>query len=187
MTGAGTGARGQLGQGATGASGGPNGGGGGGGGFFGGGGGANGRTGTGSCTEPIAGHGGGGGAGSSFIASALVNGEFTAHGDSSGGVTTAVVTFQPLIRLSTPMNGATFRQGQRVKASFVCAYSSGTPAANCAGTESTAGSSATTSVTSGTAINTSTPGRHRFTVTNASASGPSTVETTVTYKVVAKH
>jgi hypothetical protein len=187
MTGGGTGATGQLGQGARGASGGSNGGGGGGGGFFGGGGGGNGRTGTGSCTEPIAGHGGGGGSGSSFIGSALENGEFTAHGGSSGGVTTAVVTFQPLIRLSTPMNGATFRQGQHVKASFVCDYASGTPAANCAGTESTAGSSSTTSVASGAAIDTSTPGRHRFTVTNASASGPSEVATTITYTVVAKH
>jgi hypothetical protein len=86
------------------------------------------------------------------------------------------VTLQPLIRLSTPATGATFRQGQHVKASFACTYSSGTPTANCAGT-----------VANGAAIDTSKPGRHTFTVTNNSASGPAKIATTVTYKVVAKH
>ena len=187
MAGSASGATGQFAQGAAGASGGPNGGGGGGGGYFGGGSGASGRTGTGSCTEPIAGHGGGGGEGSSFLATAMVNSEVTAHGSTSGDVTTAQVILQPLIRLSTPANGAKFKQGQRVKASFACDYASGTPTGGCTGVESKAGSSATTSVASGAAIDTSTPGRHRFTVTNTSESATSKVATTVTYTVVAKH
>jgi hypothetical protein len=183
MAGSASGTTGLFARGAAGASGGPNGGGGGGGGYYGGGSGASGRTGTGSCTEPIAGHGGGGGEGSSFLASAMVNGEVTAHGDSSGGVTTAQVVLQPLIRVNTPVKGATFKQGQRVRASFSCYYSSGTPTGGCTGNGSPAGAS----VASGAPLDTSKPGRHTFTVTNTSESSSSKVATTITYTVAAKH
>ena len=188
MSGGVTGATGTFGVGGTGASGNANGGGGGGGGYYGGGSGSSGRLAdTKTCAAPDpTGIGTGGGSGSSFLASQLMNTATGNHGSNSGVVTTASVTLQPLISLTAPANGATFTQGQVVDASYDCftGLNGGEPV-DCQGTEQAPGVTTATSVASGAPIDTSTPGQHTFVVKNAWASGPSTIQTLVTYTVTA--
>jgi hypothetical protein len=87
-------------------------------------------------------------------------------------VTTAAAR-GPSARITTPSNHATYTRGQRVLAAFGCADGAGGPGiSSCRGT-----------VPNGTAINTSKPGRHNFTVTATSADGK-VATTTVSYTVV---
>jgi hypothetical protein len=102
------------------------GGGGGGGGYFGGGGGASGPEGciSGACDTFFSGEGGGGG--SSFVTSAaqLEPGSF---GNSSSAPS---VTFTPQIEIDSPADGASYREGQVVNASWEC----NTAVSGCTGT-----------------------------------------------------
>jgi hypothetical protein len=92
------------------------------------------------------------------------------------------VTLQPLIELTSPVNGAFYTKGQVVRAVFDC-YSASYPPSYCAGTEQGPGQTEGTSVVSGAAIDTGTPGAHTFTVRNASPFGSSNIQTTITYNV----
>jgi hypothetical protein len=170
------GAPGSLGVGGTGAIGtGVDGGGGGGGGYYGGGGGGGGRVPSGTgCPSPLTGDGSGGGTGSSFLAAGVVNPDYEPTGSGAGPENTSLVTITPLIELDTPTNGATYAHGQVVKAAYSCNTAAGP---YCQGTPN---------VASGSPIDTSTPGRHTFTVKNGAPNGePSegSVTTTVTYTV----
>jgi hypothetical protein len=184
MSGSVTGATGQFGVGGDGGSGNQNGGGGGGGGYFGGGGGGSGRVaGSGTCSSPPpTGVGVGGGTGSSFLSVALLNTSFEGDEDNSGTETTAGITFQPLVELTSPANSGFYTKGQVVRASYDCYYAAYS-AQYCQGSELGPGATSSTSVASGAPIDTSTLGKHTFTVFNDWASGPSRVATTVSYTV----
>lgn len=157
-------------------------GGGGGGGLFGGGGGGSG----GYCAGDDTGLGGGGGGGGS----SLVPAGGTTVVDSTGfpgvtltwidpprGPTIIVPRGAPSVTIAVPSEGATYGQGQVVRASYRCA--SPTPGAralirvtSCTGT-----------VASGAAIDTAAPGARTFTVTAIGSNGEQTVRT-VGYTVV---
>ena len=78
----------------------------------------------------------------------------------------------PSAQISSPANGARYTRGQVVLASYACQDSAGAPGiASCIGP-----------VPSGRAINTTTVGRHTFTVTATSKDGQTTTST-VTYTV----
>jgi len=94
----------------------------------------------------------------------------------------AGVTLQPLIQLTSPVSGASYRKGQVVDVGYDC-YTANHPPSDCHGSELGPGASSSTSVESGAPIDTSTPGKYTFKVFNDWASGPSRVATTVTYTV----
>lgn len=77
----------------------------------------------------------------------------------------------PTIVINTPADGASYRYGQDVNASFSCQDAGDTPglqlSAGCAGT-----------FADGAPIDTSTPGTHTFTVTATSQDGQATTDTT---------
>ncbi len=143
-------------------------GGGGGGGYFGGGGGATGYDAC-SCGN-AAGGGQGGGGGSSFAANAV-------HDPRAPGVLANVrevfVKFVPVIEIDVPTNGAVYRPGQVVDASWSCGFDPATalgiPGNNCMATDAP-----------GSAIST-TAGTHTFTVHGAVNNHD--LSATVTYTV----
>ncbi len=78
----------------------------------------------------------------------------------------------PTVSLTSPANGATFTQGQSVGAAYTCAVASPAAISSCSGT-----------VVSGAKIETSTLGKHTFTVTAVANDGASvTASTTYTVK-----
>jgi hypothetical protein len=79
------------------------------------------------------------------------------------------------VTITSPTNGATVKQGQSVHASYSCTPGGFVPVTSCTGP-----------VASGTAINTSTPGSHTFTVTGTDQYGQ-TGTASVTYTVTAPH
>ena len=72
----------------------------------------------------------------------------------------------PVVKIKTPAEGAVYRLGKVVHASYKC-KSAATTIASCVGT-----------VPKGAAIDTSTPGLHAFTVTATDADGTTTTATT---------
>jgi hypothetical protein len=95
-----------------------------------------------------------------------------------GQTDTATIHFRvaaaPAATITTPANGARYTRRQLVTASYACAESADGPAlASCVGT-----------VANGTAIDTSTTGRHTFSVTATSSDGQ-TATTTISYQVLA--
>jgi hypothetical protein len=141
---------------------GPSGGSAGGGAGYGGGGGAGGDT------------GGSGGGGSSFVATGAVSPSSAATGTGDGQVTISYDpatdacpdTTDPSVTLTTPQEGAVYTQGQSVVADFECSDSGGSGLASCVGTAA-----------DGSAVDTSTPGGHQFTVTATDGAGHTTVVT----------
>ncbi|HYF45691.1 MAG TPA: arylsulfotransferase family protein, partial [Acidimicrobiales bacterium] len=80
---------------------------------------------------------------------------------------------RPRVAMSSPANGATFLQGQQVRARYFCADEGGSSIASCEGT-----------VTNGHLLDTSTPGPHTVEVVGTDGSGNTrTLERT--YQVVA--
>jgi FG-GAP repeat len=78
----------------------------------------------------------------------------------------------PIPNITTPVNGATYSQGQVVDASYNCTDPpTDTTLSSCTGT-----------VANGSPIDTSTPGAHTFTVTATDSAGPSNSEM-ITYTV----
>lgn len=103
---------------------------------------------------------------------------FTCTATSAGGTSTKSVTVKldeaaPTVRISSPMNGATYEQNERVVAKWF------------ASDMFSRVSSATGTVVSGQPINTSTVGSHTFSVTATDRAGNQKV-TSVTYNVVAE-
>ena len=100
----------------------------------------------------------------------------TAFGICVNGTRTAALdNAPPSISVTTPADGATFTQGQRVDAAYSCADdANGTGIARCAGP-----------VASGQPIDTGTPGTKTFTVEAADVVG-NTASATRTYQVVAQ-
>jgi hypothetical protein len=154
-----SGEMGGLGLGGAGAAGeeGTNGGGGGGGGLFGGGGGG------GGCSF------GGGGGGGGF--SLVPPGGLEILSSTPPGVAIEF-TKPPTIEIASPIDGATFTQGQAVTASFSCSAEV-VPIVTCTG-----------SVPSGSALDTSTTGQHTLTV-EAVDGDEGTASKTVSYSVSA--
>jgi hypothetical protein len=72
----------------------------------------------------------------------------------------------PVVKIKTPPEGAVYRLGKVVHASYKCT-SAATTIASCVGT-----------VPKGAAIDTSTPGAHTFTVTATDADGTTATATT---------
>lgn len=79
----------------------------------------------------------------------------------------------PVATISTPANGARYTQGQTVGAAYTCAASTAGPA-SCVGT-----------LPAGSAIDTSSTGARRFTVTAADANGVSATQA-ASYTIVAR-
>ncbi|HUA71785.1 MAG TPA: GLEYA domain-containing protein [Solirubrobacteraceae bacterium] len=123
-----------------------------------------------SCTGPAA-------SGAALDTSTAGQHSFTVtavsgDGWSKSATATYTVGAAPSATISAPANGAMYKRGQAVAAAFACAEGqSGPGLASCTG-----------SGTNGSAINTSTPGRHTFTVTATSSDGQTTT-TTATYTV----
>jgi MBG domain (YGX type)/Right handed beta helix region len=82
-----------------------------------------------------------------------------------------VDTVPPTVSLVSPADGATYSQDAAVTAQYSCGYGSGSPLASCAGP-----------VANGGAVDTSTPGTHRFTVTATDQAG-NTNSATASYTV----
>ena len=128
-----------------------------------------------SCTDSR----GATGTGGSLDTSRLGAHTYTVTAISRDGQTgTATIHFKvaaaPAATITTPANGARYTRRQLVTASYACAESADGPAlASCVGT-----------VANGTAIDTSTTGRHTFSVTATSSDGQTTT-TTVSYQVLA--
>ncbi|MGO9972377.1 MAG: putative Ig domain-containing protein [Solirubrobacteraceae bacterium] len=148
----------------------PGAGGGGGGGYTGGGGGSTGYECTSApppdepCYDPTIGSGGAGGA--SFVANP-VQAPFV--DDTASDSQTPGVTITPLVEIDAPANGAVYTVGQAVDAAWECAhYQSST----CTATD-----------TSGSPIDTSTPGQHTFTVTVDTYPNGTPVTSSVSYTV----
>jgi hypothetical protein len=80
---------------------------------------------------------------------------------------------EPSIAVSSPTDGATYTQGQKVVASYTCDAPTGASVTSCAGP-----------VASGVAIDTETPGVHTFTVNTTDSDGVSASQS-VTYDVTA--
>lgn len=117
--------------------------------------------------------GGGGGAGSSFgpTGSTFSSSSATAHPE-------VVITFTPdttppAIAVASPVQGASYTQGQTPEASYSCADDGGSGLAGCTGP-----------VSSGQPLDTSTIGSHAFTVTATDNAGNESTQT-VTYTVQA--
>jgi uncharacterized repeat protein (TIGR01451 family) len=138
---------------------------------------ADGRDGPGlkSCTDSA----GATGTGGSLKTSTLGAHTYTVTATSQDGQTgTATIHYTvaaaPTATITTPADGAHYTRRQLVTASYACAESADGPAlASCVGT-----------VANGTAIDTSTPGRHTFSVTATSSDGQTTT-TTISYQVLA--
>ncbi len=146
---------GQLGQGGKPGDG-ENVGGGGGGGYYGGGGGASGVGGA-----------AGGGGGSSFAAAGT---EDVSSGLNAPKQPAAVAILYrsaapPSVSITTPADGSSYSQGQSVSAAFICTEGAEGPGLKPGG-EGCAGT-----VANGAAVDTSTPGKHTFTVTAKSQDG----------------
>jgi hypothetical protein len=156
-----TGGNGALGEGGAGgnagAISGP--GGGGGGGFYGGGGGG------GSCELGSS----GGGGGSSLVPPLGL----AAHSSAAPKVELTYTLVPPTIEIASPANGATYQQGEVVKASYSCTPPEGTTVESCEGP-----------VANGAALDTSTLGPHPFEVEAEDKDGAAASEE-VTYTVVA--
>jgi predicted outer membrane repeat protein len=84
----------------------------------------------------------------------------------------AYETQAPSASITAPVSGTTYTAGQVVEAAFACAPGLGAVLQSCVGTAA-----------NGTAIDTSTPGRHTFTVTATDTDGQ-TVTATSAYTVV---
>ncbi|MBV9915471.1 MAG: fibronectin type III domain-containing protein [Solirubrobacterales bacterium] len=162
--GAGVGCSGGANGSAIGGGDGSGGGGGGGGGWFGGGGAGQGQI------------QGGGGGGSSYAGAGPLGGISVATASSSDApevlITWAILA--PTASIALPANNATYNRGQVVNSSFSCAEAVGGP-----GIESCLDQNGRPA---GTAVDTSTPGRHTFTVTATSSDGL-TGRSSVTYTV----
>lgn len=148
-------------------------GGGGGGGYFGGGGGATGiDRASGNCgTCNTAGSGQGGGAGSSFVSRKMAD-PVNESSFLPGWDGQAVMV--PIIEIDAPFNGAVYKRGRLVHARWECGYDSHTTLGigGCKGTVPSGGKLSTT------------PGRHRFTVSGqVSSNGTHIVSATITYTV----
>ncbi len=85
---------------------------------------------------------------------------------------TSIVTAAPTVAITTPGNGASYRHGQVVNASYSCSAPTGATITSCTGTTANGG-----------AINTSTPGQHTFTVTATDSYGETATSST-TYTVI---
>jgi hypothetical protein len=72
----------------------------------------------------------------------------------------------PVVKIKTPPEGAVYRVGEVVQASYKCKRAA-TTIASCVGT-----------MPKGAAIDTSTPGSHTFTITATDANGTTTTATT---------
>ena len=150
-------------------------GGGGGGGYLGGGGGS---TGFNQCSASSSGCNAitaslGGGAGSSFIANAVIDPSPMCCGLGTG---IPFVRFAPVVEIDSPANGAVYRPGQVVDATWSCAVSPGGFAngvQNC-----------TAPAADGGAINTASPGSYTFTVSGVGP-GNAPVSASVHYAVKA--
>ena len=164
-----SGEAGGLGQGGKGGTNSEGDGAGGGGGYYGGGGGAGGGGGT-----------GGGGGGSSFAAAGAEEVSAALNGPKEQSSLTIIYQSAPppTVSITTPAEGAVYSQGQSVAASFSCTEGAGGPGL-AAGSEGCSGP-----VANGAAIDTSTAGEHKFTVTATSQDGL-TASKTVTYTVAA--
>ncbi len=159
-----TGEAGKLGQGGTGGANSEGDGGGGGGGYYGGGGGGGGCCGS-----------SGGGGGSSFVVAGAEEVSAGLNGSSKEQPKVSIIyksAAPPSASISTPAEGQGYHQGEGVQASYGCSEGAGGP-----GIESCTGT-----VANGSAIDTSTPGEHQFTVTATSKDGL-TAAKTVTYFV----
>ena len=158
---------GEAGKPGQGGKGGPNSegdGGGGGGGYFGGGGGGGGCCGS-----------AGGGGGSSFAVAGAEEVSATLNGSPKEQPKVSIVyksASPPSVSITTPAEGAGYSQGQSVAASYSCEEGAGGP-----GLETCSGTAA-----KGAAIDTTTPGKHEFTVIATSQDGLSTSRT-VSYTV----
>ena len=99
-------------------------------------------------------------------------------------MTAASVTLQPLIVLTAPASGATFTPGASSRRIDCFTGSGAGEPGDCQGSEQAAGAGSATALGSGSAIDTSAPGQHTFTVKNAWATASSPVQTVITYAVV---
>jgi 6-phosphogluconolactonase (cycloisomerase 2 family) len=106
----------------------------------------------------------------------------TATGQDGQTATTSItytVAAPPSVTITTPANNASYTQGQVVDASYSCADGQFAPGL-------VSGTGCTGTVANGSAIDTSTPGTHTFTVTATSLDGQTTAQTN-TYTVTAVH
>ena len=160
---------GQLGQGGRGGTDTEGDGAGGGGGYYGGGGGAGGLGGT-----------AGGGGGSSFVAAGAEEASSALNGSKEQPSLSIIYksASPPNVSITTPTEGGKYNQGQVIEAAYSCTEGAGGPGLKPGG-EGCGGA-----VASGTAIDTSTAGEHKFTVTATSQDGLTTSKT-VTYTVAA--
>ncbi|HTZ86662.1 MAG TPA: hypothetical protein VMB05_08340, partial [Solirubrobacteraceae bacterium] len=107
--------------------------------------------------------------------------KFTVTADSQDGLTTSktvsyTVSAPPTVSITTPAEGAKYSQGQVVNAAYSCSEGAGGPGLK-PGSEGCSGT-----VANGSAIDTSTGGEHKFTVTASSQDGL-TASKTVSYTV----
>src|SRR4051794_4476279 len=103
---------------------------------------------------------------------ALVGAPLRGVGDKSRAGAAFVFGVPPSVDLRAPVDGASFRQGQTVAASYSCSAPAGAAIASCAGP-----------VAPGAALDTSIPGPHTFTV-NAVDSDGITATRSASYTVV---
>jgi hypothetical protein len=130
-----------------------------------------------SCGDSTGAHTTGGGSGHLDTAAAGSHTYTVTAASSDGQTGTKTITYTvaaaPVLMLTTPANGARYRLGQRVPATYHCQDGAGGPGiASCSGP-----------VASGAKINTSSVGRHAFTVTATSTDGQVT-RGTITYTVL---
>ncbi len=145
---------------------------GGGGGYYGGGGGGGSADGA---------FGGGGGGGSSFVASDAASATLPTPSEAAAAVTiNYTVAASPTARISAPSSGNTYALGKSVGTAFACSEGTGG-----AGLASCNASTGTNTLDGGAGdLNTSTPGKHTFTVTALSKDGL-TATASITYTVTA--
>lgn len=103
----------------------------------------------------------------------------SSDGASNGDTESLTVIGNPTITLSSPANNAVFNYGQKVTAHYGCQEAAGGPGiTDCEGNID----DSDTDTASGSALNTTTPGSHTFTVSATSDDGL-VVTDTVNYKV----
>ena len=106
-----------------------------------------------------------------------VDNSFIVGADHPDAVAVDALPLAPLVSITTPASGATYRVGQAVDSSFTCGDGAGGPGIASCLDQSGRGS--------GAAIDTSSPGSHTFTVTATSSDGQ-TRSASSTYTVRAR-